>query len=100
MAFRTQDVAEDVLNDPGNMARVQAAKLVCENTRWYAGKVLPKLYGDNALAVNVDARTAVVVGDEQLKELRSRLSDARKLVSGTVEALPASDTVNAPSLGE
>jgi hypothetical protein len=88
-AQESQGVAHDVLREPERMAKVQAAKLVCENTRWYTGKILKRVYGDDA-AVNVDARTAVVVGDEQIKELRSRLNDARALVkqSGKNDAEP------------
>src|SRR5260370_38486652 len=88
-AQESQGVAHDVLREPESMAKVQAAKLVCENTRWYTGKILKRIYGDDA-AVNVDARTAVVVGDEQIKELRSRLNDARALVkqSGKGDAEP------------
>ena len=78
IAQQTLDVARDTLGAQ-NMAEVQAAKLVCENTRWYAGKVLKRLYGDDQ-TVNVDARTAVVVSDDKLKELRSRLDEARSLV--------------------
>jgi hypothetical protein len=65
-----------------SMAAVQANKVVMEDRRWYASKVLKAQYGDDQ-SINVDARTAVVVGDEQLKELRGRLSDARKLVKNT-----------------
>jgi hypothetical protein len=61
MAMATQDVAKETLADPQNMAKVQAARLVCENTRWYAGKIYRRLYGEESV-VNVDARTAVVVG--------------------------------------
>jgi len=63
--------------------------VVCGNTRWHTAKILKRIYGDDA-AVNVDARTAVVVGDEQIKELRSRLNDARALVrqSGKGDAEP------------
>ena len=89
MAQNTQAVALDVLEKPESMAKVQAAKLVCENTRWYTGKILKRVYGDDA-AVNVDARTALVVTDDKLKELRSRLDDARALVkqSGKGDAEP------------
>ncbi len=85
MAIRTQDVAKEMLATEAKeltMPKVQAAKLLCENTRWYAGKILKRIYGDDQ-QINVDARTAVVVGDEQLKDLRARLDGAKQLVKQT-----------------
>lgn len=92
MARRTQDVADDCLNDQNiTMPKVQAAKLLCENTRWYAGKILKRVYGDDQ-QINVDARTAVVVGDEQLKDLRARLDGAKQLVSKTRDKQSTTDS--------
>jgi hypothetical protein len=92
IAQQTLDVARDTLGAQ-NMAEVQAAKLVCENTRWYAGKVLKRLYGDDQ-TVNVDARTAVVVSDDKLKELRSRLDEARSLIKGKNDVSPSGSVTN------
>jgi hypothetical protein len=91
LAQNTIDLEQSLLAEPEKltMSIVQAHKVVMDNRHWYTGKVLKRVYGDDA-AVNVDARTAVVVGDEQIKELRSRLNDARALVkqSGKGDAEP------------
>ena len=68
------------------MPRVQAVKIHCENVRWYAGKVLRRMYGDDP-AVSVTNQQAVVVSPEQLNDLRGRLEEARTLY-GKAQALP------------
>ena len=81
LAQNTIDLEQSLLAEPEKltMSIVQAHKVVMDNRHWYTGKVLKRVYGDDN-QVNVDARTAVVVGDEQIRELRSRLNDARALV--------------------
>jgi len=67
------------------MANVQAHKIVMENRRWYASKILRRQYGDDPAQVNT--AVAVSVTPEQLNELRQRLGDARKLIErGNVES--------------
>jgi hypothetical protein len=69
----------DLLADPGDMARVQAHKVVFENRRWWAGKVDRGQWGDDP-GVSVQNIAAVQVTDQQLRELRDRLPAARKLL--------------------
>src|SRR5439155_5775263 len=79
LAQQTLTEPESIMRDPEpTMPRVQAVKVHCENVRWYAGKVLRRMYGDDP-AVSVTNQQAVVVSPEQLNDLRSRLDEARQL---------------------
>jgi hypothetical protein len=62
----------DLLAAPGDMARVQAHRIVFENRRWWAGKVDRGQWGDDS-QVNIANVQGVVVSDEQLRDLRKRL---------------------------
>jgi hypothetical protein len=62
--------------DSVSMAAVQANRVVMENRRWYTGKVLKRVYGDDP-AVSVQNAVAVQVSDEQLRDLRERLDRVR-----------------------
>ncbi len=94
--FLAQDtiaLEQNLLADPRiTMPQVQAHKVVMDNRHWYAGKILKRVYGDDN-QINVDARTAVVVGDEQLKDLRSRLDQAKQLVKGKTSTADSKSTV-------
>jgi hypothetical protein len=63
--------------DSVSMAAVQANRVVMENRRWYTGKVLKRVYGDDP-AVSVQNAVAVQVSDEQLRDLRERLENVRQ----------------------
>src|SRR6266700_1173086 len=79
LAQQTLAETERIMRDPEpTMPRVQAVKVHCENVRWYAGKVLRRMYGDDP-AVSVTNQQAVVVSPEQLNDLRGRLEEARAL---------------------
>ena len=87
LAQQTLAETERIMRDPEpTMPRVQAVKVHCENVRWYAGKVLRRMYGDDP-AVSVTNQQAVVVSPEQLNDLRGRLEEARQLY-GKAKALP------------
>src|SRR4030095_10649152 len=60
-----------------SMGEVQANKIVMEDRRWMASRLLREKYGDEP--VNVQNAVSVQVTDQQLADLRSRLETARKL---------------------
>src|SRR4029453_5130088 len=80
MAFRTQDIADELRLKPEvTMPQVQAAKLYCENTRWYAGRINRAVYGDDP-TLNVATQVNVRVPQEKLSSIRERLEAARGLI--------------------
>ena len=105
LAQQTLAETERIMRDPEpTMPRVQAVKVHCENVRWYAGKVLRRMYGDDP-AVSVTNQQAVVVSPEQLNDLRGRLDEARTLYgksqasSGAPKQLKAADHKQNDSMG-
>jgi hypothetical protein len=76
----------DLLAAPGDMARVQADRIVFENRRWWAGKVDRGTWGE-APSVQVANVAQVQVSPEQLKDLRDRLERIREAEHGS-EAPP------------
>src|SRR5207248_10738860 len=79
LAMETLSETERIMRDPEpTMPKVQAVKVHCENVRWYAGKVLKRMYGDDE-KVAIQNQQAVVITSEQLNDLRGRLDAARAL---------------------
>ena len=77
---QTVDVTHDLVAKPKlDMAQVQAAKLLVENSRWIGSKLQRRLYGDDP-QVQVQQQTQVTVPAEVLADLRTRLDAARELV--------------------
>jgi hypothetical protein len=71
------DISAALLAEPEpSMARVQARRIVMEDRRWYASKVLRPMYGE-APSVQVANVAQVQVSPEQLKDLRERLESVR-----------------------
>jgi Bacteriophage Sf6, terminase small subunit-like len=79
-----------------SMAAVQANKIVMEDRRWMASRLLREKYGDEP--VTVQNAVSVQVSDQQLADLRSRLETARKLTDNgnekaTGKGLPGKSAV-------
>jgi hypothetical protein len=77
---QTVDVTHDLVAKPKlDMAQVQAAKLLVENSRWIGSKLQRRVYGDDP-QVQVQQQTQVTVPAEVLTDLRTRLDAAREPV--------------------
>jgi hypothetical protein len=81
------------------MARVQARKIVMEDRRWYASKVLKRVYGDDP-ALSVNTQVNVSVPGEKLASIRERLEAARTLVPPRGKDTPAAELEDAPPATE
>ena len=90
--FLVQDnarLSEELLQEQEpSMARVQARKIVMEDRRWYASKVLKRVYGDDP-ALSVNTQVNVSVPAEKLASIRKRLEAAKTLVPPQQKATPA-----------
>src|SRR5205823_10012159 len=80
------DLEQDILNRQKEitMPAVQVNKIVMEQRRWLAGKLLRSVYGDDE-KVSVQNQQAVVITSEQLNDLRGRLDAARALYGKSKE---------------
>ena len=90
--FLVQDnarLSEELLKEQEpSMARVQARKIVMEDRRWYASKVLKRVYGDDP-ALSVNTQVNVSIPAEKLASIRERLEAARTLVPPRGKDTPA-----------
>jgi hypothetical protein len=90
--FLVQDnarLSEELLQEQEpSMARVQARKIVMEDLRWYASKVLKRVYGDDP-ALSVNTQVNVGVPGEKLASIRERLEAARALAPPGGKDAPA-----------
>jgi hypothetical protein len=77
------DISAALLAEPEpSMARVQARRIVMEDRRWYASKVLRRMYGDDP-TVQVANVAQVQVSPDQLRDLRKRLERIREAEHGS-----------------
>ena len=101
--FLVQDnarLSEELLQEQEpSMARVQARKIVMEDRRWYASKVLKRVYGDDP-ALSVNTQVNVSVPPDKLASIRERLEHARTLVPPRGKDTPAAELEDAPPAPE
>ncbi len=71
-------IAQSCLDlDPQDKDKAIADRLRFDVRKWYAGKLLPALYGDKPAEVNV-ALVQAVITPAQLEELRGKLEETRE----------------------